>query len=202
MGMMTAARRRPALVWTATVLAAVLLLAGAFLLLDQEDGEIAVDLVAAIENRDLGEVESLSYTDFWLPQVADSPFPDHPWTGAKVVEVSPNDSAYDYDVTIEVTSTDLTLSALQRFSFSVGTINGAEAVLNPMSEATVTAEGGGSLTSVTIGGRDLGSGPAVTVSLLPGIYEVTATGDGGVQLAGRLTVGMGVKPTVALRPVA
>lgn len=184
---MTVARRRPALAWVGGALAAVLLLVGAYLLVRRDDGDIAVELIEAIEDGDLDEVAALTYTDTWLPEV-DGPFPDFPWTDAHVVEVSPDDSHHDYDVTVEVASTDLTLSGLRRMSLEVGTISGTEVVLNATTEATVTAEDAGPLTSVTIGGRDLGSGTSVRVWLLPGIYQVTATGADGGALSGRLTV--------------
>ncbi|MBB6037359.1 hypothetical protein [Phytomonospora endophytica] len=202
MGLMTAARGHPVLVWVGAVFAAFLLMVGTYLLVHRPEGRIALDLIEAIEDRDLDEIASLTDSLNGAPGPAEAVLPDFPWTDARIVETSPNDSSYDYDVVVEVASTDLTRSGGARLNFAVGTVKGREVILDPMVRGAITAKIGGGLTAVTIDGRDVGSGAMVHVWLLPGIYTVTATGDGGVALAGRLTVTLEEEPALALTAVA
>src|ERR1043165_1189863 len=104
---MTALRRRPWLIWPASALAVAVLIAGAYLVLYERDGQIAVDFIAAVEEHDLDEVDDLTDTSGGGTDVDDAVWPDFPWTDAKLVGVSPNDSAYDYDVAIEAASSAL-----------------------------------------------------------------------------------------------
>lgn len=186
-----------ALAWTGGVLATLLLVVvGAYLLLCEAQGRIAVEFIEAVERGDGEAVAELTDN----PSAAKATvWPDHPWTDARIVEVSPDDSHHDYDVTVEVASADLTRSGGTRLTFAVGTVDGREVILDPFTRASITAADGGELTAVTIGGRDFGSGPVVGVSLPPGIYQVTATGSDGAALTGTLTVLAGEDAALALR---
>lgn len=161
--------------WILVLAAALVASMGVFLMVRAAEGQIAMDFLAAVERGDLEAAAGYVGTFDDRPSIAAGPAPDWAWHPEEIVDVSPDDSYADYDVTVAVSALVAGRRLTAEVHFTIGeTRRDGEIIVDPRTRSTVAVEQGPMVISVAGTSHRLDSGDEeLGIDLLPGVYMVT-----------------------------